>query len=129
MSKYNKGHYDDLYEKVKNFHFKIARGQLDLAIVTQLSNFAMECVQTAEEFKKLKGLAKKDLVLAVITALVEDLLKDPEIVGSGFSNTTRKAILRYLEALPVVIDGVVHFARIYELDKLAKKACRGCRKK
>lgn len=129
MSKYNKGQYDDLYDRVRNFHFKISRGHIDLAVVTQISNFAMECVQTADEFKKLKGLAKKDLVLAVITALVEDLLKDPDVVGDDFSNTTRKAILRYLEALPVVIDGVVHFAHIYELDKLAKKACRGCCKK
>lgn len=126
MSRYTKGQFDDLYEQLKQFYTRISSGDIDLATVTRLAVFAMECVQSGHEFTKLKGSAKKDLVLAVITALVSDLLED---LGSDFSKSTRKAILRYLEALPTVIDATVSFAHIYELDKMTKKACNGCFRK
>jgi hypothetical protein len=105
--------YDALYGDVKQFFVESTSGKMTVASVTTLTRYAMEVVQTGQGWKGMKGSEKKDLVLGVITALVEDLLHDPQVVGEDFDDGTRDAILAAVSMVPMFIDAAVDFAKVY----------------
>ena len=109
--------YDTLYGDVKQFFMNSTRGKLTVYSVTVLTRYAMELVQTGKNWKGLKGSEKKDLVLGVITAIVEDLLHDPQVVGENFDPNTRDGILAAVAVVPMFIDAAVDFAKTYVASK------------
>jgi hypothetical protein len=73
----------------------------------------MEIVQTGKSWIGMRGAEKKDLVLGVISAVVEDLMNDTEVVGEDFDAGSREAILTALALAPMLIDAAVDFAKVY----------------
>jgi hypothetical protein len=105
--------YDTLYNDVKQFFKNSTSGKLTVASVTVLTRYSMELVQTGENWQGMKGSEKKDLVFGVISALVTDLLDDPQVVGKNFSDDTRQGILAAVGLVPMIVDAVVDFAKTY----------------
>ncbi len=105
--------YDTLYSDVKHFFLDSTSGKLTVASVTTLTRYAMEVVQTGKGWKRLKGSEKKDLVIGVITELIEDLVEDPEVVGEDFDEGAKQAILAALAFAPLLIDAAADYAKVY----------------
>jgi len=105
--------YDTLYNDVKGFFENSTSGKMNAASVTTLVRYSMEVVQTGKLWTGMHGSEKKDLVIGVVTALVNDLLDDPSVVGEDFSDDTRQAILAALSFAPMLIDAAVDFAKAY----------------
>ncbi len=77
----------------------------------------MEIVQTGRRWKGMRGTEKRNLVIAVITAIVEDLINDPEVVGENFDEAAKQVILAAVSFVPMMIDAAVDFAKTYHDSK------------
>ena len=105
--------YDALYGDVKRFFEESTSGKLNSLTVITLVRYTMEAVQTGKMWENMRGSEKKDLVLGVLGALVEDLINDPDVVGENFSEQTKESILSALAMAPMMIDAAVDFAKVY----------------
>ena len=108
--------YDTLYNDVRKFYLHSTTGRLNASSVTTLVRYAMEVVQTGRMWKNMRGSDKKDLVLGVVTALVNDLLEDPQ-VSNHIDDQTRTFIMTALTMAPMVIDAAAGFAKTYASTK------------
>lgn len=104
----NAQRFDNLYNDVKNFSQNTLAGNFSAETVTTLVRFAMETVQTVSLFRGMKGSEKKQLVIAVVTEVVKDALKDTDLPES-----TQQTIMTALSFAPFVIDMAVDFAKVY----------------
>ena len=109
--------FDALYGDVKEFFKSSTNGKLSIASVTVLTRYAMEIVQTSQSWQDMKGSEKKNLVLGVLNAVIQDLLADHDVVGDSLDEGTKQAILTALEMAPMIIDAAVDFAKVYSANR------------
>jgi len=110
-------YYDDVYGQIKAM---VVARTFNQAAVMSLISKAMVIVS---KFSDLSGMEKKDLVVAVITEVVHDVLEDTSISG-GLSEDNRSMILAVVEMAPTIIDQTIGVGKaIYEKRKTEGKGC------
>lgn len=105
--------HDNLYADVKKFFMESMSGKLTVSSVTILTRYAME--ETQINNKIMTGSEKKELVMGVINAFIEDLIIYDTVVK--LTNDNKQAIIAALALTPFLIDAAAGFAKTYHKDK------------
>lgn len=103
--------YDTLYSDVKKFYLDSASKKFTVSSVIPMTRYAMEIIQTGQNWSTMKGSEKKRLVTEIIQEVVTDLINDPEVV-KDLDENSKQLILLSLETVPFFIDSACDFAKV-----------------
>lgn len=107
---YTQKQYKTLHDLCNTLILDIVGNRIDISTVSLLLTFAMGIVQEQENYQNLKGPAKKQLVISVVTDIMQIIVSNPGIVDAKISKRSRKAISSFIRDISVIIDGIVDFS-------------------